>query len=371
MNRLPFEELLSSMEFQQLCAELLQAEGCKNISGLGTGNDLGKDILIDVPISSPLGYRFEKFIVQCKWYKTANNVGHAEIGDIISYMSLHNAKGILMITSSEFTGTAVNKMDSINNDNRSPYEIKYWNGFSLSRLLLKHPQLIRKYWYKSSEKEVPYKLLPEYNFKEMKDRYKVPPLYSNSSLESFPNINENLKYIENLTLFTDRFLRETIEFTIIDGVIGAGKTGFGCTLLNLVSGSHCEVAFLNSYDFNQAFFEYVLESKMYFLLLNRFLEEVDYLLIDDFGLFLRDESPTQIKAAETLVGICKTRRKSGKPTIITISQNGGEVSFIVKKYIEYLKKTYRTVYVGDVDLRLRNYIPDLEEDGGMVLKKQK
>ena len=49
-----FQALADSMHFQKLCLELLIAEGCKNVYGLGSGADQGSDIFAEIPFESPL-----------------------------------------------------------------------------------------------------------------------------------------------------------------------------------------------------------------------------------------------------------------------------------------------------------------------------
>src|SRR5262245_35049857 len=106
MDRLPFENLKDPIKFQQLCAEPLRAEGCKNVRGLGTGADQGNDFMFDLPIESILVSELKPFIAQSKLYNIKNSVGENEVSDAISYIDTHNATGILIITSSQFTGTA-------------------------------------------------------------------------------------------------------------------------------------------------------------------------------------------------------------------------------------------------------------------------
>ncbi len=151
MNKLNFKELKNYMAFQELCADILIMEGCKNVRGLGKGTDQGADLIFDLPISSALGVSTKTYIAQCKWYDDKNTVGQNEIGDVIGYLDLHNASGLLFITSSSFSGTAKTKMENVDKSSKHPFDVKYWNGFELTKKLVKYPQLISSYWYFSNE----------------------------------------------------------------------------------------------------------------------------------------------------------------------------------------------------------------------------
>ncbi len=153
MIRLPFENLKDSMRFQQLCAELLQAEGCKNVRGLGTGTDQGNDFMFDLPFESPLGSELKPFIAQCKWYGSKNSVKQNEVSDSASYIDTHNASGMLIITSSQFTGTSITKIEAINRSPSNSYRIAYWNGTDLTKRLRKYPEIINKYFYSTENKK--------------------------------------------------------------------------------------------------------------------------------------------------------------------------------------------------------------------------
>ena len=159
MKRLPFEDLRSPMEFQQLCVDVLKAEGFKNIRGIGTGPDQGQDALIEVPITSPFGVELQRFVVQCKWYALDNSVGQKEVVADYEYLDLHDAVGLFFITSSRYSGTAVTKMNSIDKSRHHPYQIKFWDGYELTRRLQKHPELITRYWYSVVDFKLRYSIL--------------------------------------------------------------------------------------------------------------------------------------------------------------------------------------------------------------------
>lgn len=344
------------MEFQRLCFDLLQAEGCRNVSGLGKGPDQGVDITIDVPITSPLGDDFKSYIVQCKWYKQERSVGENEIGNIIDYLSMHSADGLLMITSAYFTGTALNKYRALDRTNKHPYEIKLWDGHELTNRLNKHPEIISRYFYKEKpqqEKDKAINKLPEYDEDDFLLDYGVPEIFKNHTIDSFPLMQENKKYIEQLKAFAFEFYKRPPLITMINGAVGSGKTGYAWSLLNKLKNKGKKVAGISSLDFENAYIKYKFDNSNYLIILLKFLYEVDYLLIDDFGIFLPEKTRTQKEVAEYLVNIVKERKKRGKATIITMTPND-EHGSVISSFVEYLKRHHRIIFTGDVNIRTKD-----------------
>lgn len=255
IERLEFERLRDFMEFQKLCLDLLQAEGCKNVIGLGKGPDQGSDITIDVPITSPIGYHLKKFIVQCKWYKPEKSVGENEIGNIVDYLSLHNADGLLMITSSQFTGTALNKYRAVNNSNRYPYEVVLWDCHELTKRLRKFPEIISNYFYSKqppSDNAQHSFRQKRYNEDDFLKRYGSPKVYKDYTINSFPITESNRDYVEELRLFASEFEETPPPITLIDGALGSGKSGYAWSLLNRAAQKGTKVAGIGSLDYTNA-----------------------------------------------------------------------------------------------------------------------
>jgi DNA replication protein DnaC len=311
------------------------------------------DITIDVPISSPLGDDFKSYIVQCKWYKPERSVGENEIGNIIDYLSMHSADGLLMITSGYFTGTALNKYRALDRTNKHPYKIKLWDGHELTKRLKKHPEIISSYFYKErsqSEKDKVISKLPKYNEDEFLLEYGVPEAFKEHTIDSFPVMQENKKYVEQLKAFAFEFNKKPPLITMINGAVGSGKTGYAWSLLNKLKENGQKVAGISSLDFVNAYMNYRFDSSDCLISLLRFLYEVDYLLIDDYGMFLPEISK---EAAEYLVGIVKERKKKHKNTIITMTPNNKQ-GFVVSSLVEYIKRHHRIIFTGDVDIRRKD-----------------
>jgi len=349
MNRLPFEYLKDSMQFQQLCAELLQAEGCKNVRGLGTGADQGNDFMFDLPVESPLGSELKPFIAQCKWYGIKNSVNENEVSDSASYIDTHNASGMLIMTSSQFTGTAITKMEAISRSPRNSYQIAYWNGTDLTKRLRKYPEIISKFFY-SVENSSGNEELPSYNEAEFLEEFSLYRTEQEYSVDTFPIIQGNENDVLRLKQHTNEFANQLPKILLIDGAIGAGKTGYAFALLNLKRKEGFKIAYLRWGVFKQKYFDYHHRHKDSFLPFLRFCQEVDCLLFDDFGMLMTEKSESLMKASKALIGIVQERSKRGKFTLITIPgyKNYGKN---IRNYIEYLKGEFLTIWVGDKDIR--------------------
>ncbi len=337
------------MQFQQLCAELLQAEGCKNVRGLGTGTDQGNDFMFDLPIESPLGSELKPFIAQCKWYGIKNSVNQNEVSDSSSYIDTHNASGMLIITSSQFTGTAITKIEAINRSPRNSYQISHWNGTDLTKRLRKYPEIINKFFYSTENKKLD-KQIPEYNKANFMNELALHPFEKNFTADTFPEIPGNEAFVQNLREFAKTYLINPPKVVLISGVIGAGKTGYGFDLLNLKDQQGLKTAYLQGWDYKVKYFQYRFNEDDSFLPFLRFCQEVDVLFFDDFGMIMTDKSKSLIEMAESYIKLIQERIRNGKLTLVAIPSDA-RYDKTIKNYIEYLKVNFPTICVGDRDIR--------------------
>ena len=356
MDRLPFEKLRDSMQFQKLCIDILEAEGCNNARGLGTGSDQGSDIMIEIPVNSPLGTDFQSFIVQCKWYTPNNNVGQDEVLVDFEYLDLHNAIGLLFITSSHFSGTAVTKMNSLDRSSRNPYQVKFWDGHELTKRLRKYPELIARYWHSKEEKQKSFDEPPTlHEIQQFLSEYRFidPGKFANFTMESFPKIPGNEQYVDDLRRYFEEFTSHSPVLTILEGAIGAGKTGFAWVLMNQKRVEGYEVAEIRPQTFQSIFFEYKLLGDNRFPAVFSFFKDVDILLLDnlDRDRLLLDKSDTQQQFANVLVDLVKYRIEVGKLSIISVVTAEETTSKPLQNYLHYLKKHYPVVYVGNESMR--------------------
>jgi hypothetical protein len=350
-----FDQLADHLAFQRLCGDLLIAEGCCNLRGPGTGADQGADLLLDVPAETPLGRELVPYIVQCKWNATGNNVGASEISDVLGFLSLHRAIGLLIITSSDFSGTAVTKANAIDVDTANPYRVKLWNGVEVRRRLRRHPSLTAQYWFQNkTPMPSPDKvdLWPLFNARELAAKFGPPPLYRNISLESFPVTQEGIHTFNSLKDYAVRFGSHPPLVTIITGAIGSGKTSFAWSLLNERRKAGALAAGLEPYDVTDLISSYVLRGDERLPPMISAMGELDFLLLDDFGYRLGQHSDTQILACRTMVDVVEHRIKQRRPTLLTIGP-GDRVPEQLVAYVNHLQKTYPQIDCGAEDLRLR------------------
>jgi len=354
MSKLNFKELKNSMAFQELCAEILKMEGCENVRGLGKGADQGVDLIFELPISSALGISTKTYIAQCKWYDQNNSVGEKEIGDVIGYSDMHNANGLLFITSSSFSGTAITKMEKIDKSKAHPYEVKYWNGFELTKKLIKYPHLISSYWYFTNDiqKKIKKDFIPKFNKSELLEKYKAPPRFQNISIDTFPEADYNTKFVKYMKDYVNKFTNKSSLVTLIDGAIGAGKTGYGWSLISeLKNKGISAIGFNCATEFNHKFIDYKLYNNNNYLILYKIMEDIDCLFLDEFGLFLDEKSETRKDAINTLIQIVNNRIKNQKVTIITRCLSD-EMPVSLKNFFEYIRNTFAYICVGDQSISI-------------------
>ena len=349
MNRLPFENLKDSMQFQQLCAELLQAEGCKNVRGLGRGADQGNDFMFNLPVESPLGSELKPFIAQCKWYGIKNSVNENEVSDSVSYIDTHNAVGMLIITSSQFTGTAITKIEAINRSPRNSYQIVHWNGIDLTKRLRKYPEIINKFFYVTPSEEVG-EQLPEYDEGTFLSLFSLHSFEKNFTADEFPEIPGNEVFVQKMRKFAKEYLTNPPKVVLVSGVIGAGKTGYGFDLLNSKAQQGLKIAYLRHSDYKDRYFQYRFNEDDSFLPFLQFCQEVDVLFLDDFGMSLTDKSGSLIELAESYIKLVQERIGSEKLTLIAIPSDI-KYGKTIKNYIEYVKGKFPMIWVGDKSIR--------------------
>jgi hypothetical protein len=340
------------MDFQRLCADLIAAEGGKNVRGFGTGTDQGNDFMFDLPVTSPMDTELLPYIAQCKWYKPSNSVGEDEVGDVLGYLDTHQAVGLLIITSSQFTGTAVTKMEAISRSTRHPYKIKYWDGIELSRRIRKYPEIINRYW---SSKEDSYGGNEQpfvYDEAALLEEYGLSSQELELRLETFPVVAGNEDIVEKLVAYAIVFDDSPPRVTILEGGIGAGKTGFALSLLNRKRLAGFRVAIITWYEYNDIYCDYALRGDNSFVAFSKFCREVDLLLFDDFGMYLTDKSETLIQAANVLIDIVQHRATHGKPTILAVART--HIGKTIGNYVEYLRTSTPSINLGSIDLRGRD-----------------
>lgn len=338
------KDLASASVFEKLCYDILAAEGCRNVRGLGTGPDQGSDIMIDVPNESPLGSNLVPFIVQCKW--TSSTLGQDVISDTISYLSLHRAKGLLVICASAFSGTAVTKANAISQDPASPYIVRLWDGSELYRKLAKYPWLISKYWYReddgySGKPDVD--IFPQYSKRAMLDVLAIKPIYcsvDSSWYESVPTYNPQVRSI--VAHFMQVYSTKPPVLLLIRGAIGSGKTCLAHLLLR-AAGDDAE-ACLTDYDFKKFYYSYILAGDERFPQLLAALADLDFLIIDDFGYQLSNDVD-MLSPAQILIRLVRGRVQEHRPTIIIMAREH-DVPSVIGDFLNQMCIEYPVIDLG-------------------------
>ncbi len=85
--------------------------------------------------------------------------------------------------------------------------------------------------------------------------------------------------------YVNKFSDKSSLVTLIDGAIGAGKTGYGWTLVSKLNKIGIStVGFNCATNFNNKFLDYKLNNNNNYLALHKIMEDIDCLFLDEFGL---------------------------------------------------------------------------------------
>jgi hypothetical protein len=153
-----------------LCADVLEAEGFKDVKVTEGTGDWKMDIVADELLVSQAGdYEILHFMVQCKHYvRSGKNVRPNEIGEMFPYLYSTEKERLLIITDTDLTAQAKKEIDSFNKKNFvSNKKAVYWSRRELENRLLRHRWILDKYFPKISielprrnwKKSNPYRLL--------------------------------------------------------------------------------------------------------------------------------------------------------------------------------------------------------------------
>jgi len=141
---------LSDSEFEEMCKDILRAEGFENVrrmSGPGPG-DIGRDITAEETVSLKAGgKRLFKILVQCKNYgKSETTIGASEIERYVNRVDTLGRDILLVITSHDLSSQAKSIAEKISKDPRRRVLIDFWTEADLVDKLLKFPKIQEKYF---------------------------------------------------------------------------------------------------------------------------------------------------------------------------------------------------------------------------------
>lgn len=346
MSDYSLKDLADDDVFERLCKDLLLAEGCKNARGIGSGADQGKDIMVDVEYQAPVGTVLLPFIVQCKW--TTDVVGQDQISNTVDYLSTHRARGLLMITSSHFSGTAVTKADSISRDTSNPYHVHLWDGSEVHRRLNGHPSLIAKYWYRTAEGKYLGRpsadVFPRYDESVMRNELIAPSSYDSASAEWYSRSDYCSSVRERILACARAFQTSPPVITVIRGAIGSGKSYLANFLLAHAPAQ--DKGFLGHYTFEQCYYSYLTYGDSRLPRLLAVLSDVGFLVIDDFGYGTHGHGPVNF-----LIDLVRLRIKEERVTILVEATPTGEFSEEAQPFLSLMSQQYPTIDLADRDWR--------------------
>lgn len=134
---------LSPTAFENLTFDLVSSIGLRNAVWRTPGSDGGRDIegeAFEVDFSG--AHSSKRWYVECKRY--SGSVDWPTVHGKVAYAASRAADFLLMVTSSSFTPTCIDAVNSWNSQNRFP-KIRLWNGFDLDLKLASYPPLLIKY----------------------------------------------------------------------------------------------------------------------------------------------------------------------------------------------------------------------------------
>lgn len=141
----PFDQLGDSDAFEQLCFDILQAEGFSDISWRGPGADGGRDIEAQWTTADPAGGLLcTRWYVECKWY--TDSVPFAVIEPKLLAASAAGVDYLLIMTSSRVRNTAMDDVATWLQGRGHPFRVRYWTGRDLLRFVVKHGEVFRRHF---------------------------------------------------------------------------------------------------------------------------------------------------------------------------------------------------------------------------------
>jgi hypothetical protein len=313
------DNLKGARQFECLCRDLLLAEGALNLRGAGQGNDQGADLVGDIPVQSPLHSEMVPFLVQCKWYSSGKSVGKGILAEGFSSLDLHQARALLIITTSSFSGTAISHANAISNGQSSPRFITLWDREEVLRRLRRHPMVGATYLDpEAGSAEKP----KEHGMAERQDsieRYlsrAVPEGYSAWSVATFPaeHLDETLR--SKLEVLEESFSGAPPISLVIKGGVYSGKSGLAWSLLKRAKTAGRSILALDEFDFVRAYFRDEFHGTYLVPQVIRELRRTDVLFIEGVGSVLKDRSPFQLRAAALLKDLICDRVSQGRPVIV-------------------------------------------------------
>jgi Restriction endonuclease len=128
---------LDPTQFEELCYELLEHNGFKNIEWYGKGgSDKGRD-LTAIKIEEPLSgiQTRQQWLIQCKRY-TSKVLSKGDINDFLVAAQEHSPDVVLLIVTATFTADVRDWLKSVRMDYK--FKIYTWEEKDLQREISRH-----------------------------------------------------------------------------------------------------------------------------------------------------------------------------------------------------------------------------------------
>lgn len=141
---------LSDEEFEELCKDILRAEGLENVqrlSGPGSG-DMGRDLHAEESFFSKTGATLrEKILVQAKnYWGSKTTISPSDIDKLWARAKSLSYNRALIITSHDLSSPAKTHSFEISSKPEIGVRVDYWNEFDLVDKLVKDSRLMKKFF---------------------------------------------------------------------------------------------------------------------------------------------------------------------------------------------------------------------------------
>ncbi|MEK4718145.1 MULTISPECIES: restriction endonuclease [Priestia] len=145
-----FSIVADDVVFENVCVDLIRSLGSFHAVGWREGSfDGGRDIegytVVDYPL---VGKKTEKWFFECKYY--TGGVPLTVILDKIAWAIARKVDKLVIITSTHLTTQAKDYIEEV--DHTVPTKIYAISGAELKSLIIKHPEIVEKYFINSHQK---------------------------------------------------------------------------------------------------------------------------------------------------------------------------------------------------------------------------
>jgi|SRR6185437_7382530 len=166
---------LSPTEFEELVYDLLGEEGFFNLEWRDGGADGGRDIVATSSQTDASGFRADaKWFCDAKLY--SSGISFDVIPSAMSKATAHDVDFLLFAAWPHLTPPCKDDLSRWEDTNKPRFKVRKWEKKDIKRLLLRHPQLLKKYvpsaWSQQLEMDS-YLCDAATVFKEFQDRVSI------------------------------------------------------------------------------------------------------------------------------------------------------------------------------------------------------